>query len=49
MAKTVFKSNPALMKAANIAVKEVLEVKEGESVLIITNPEKDVYKIAQAM
>lgn len=49
MAKTVFKSNPALLKAADIAVNEVLEVKQGESVLIITNPEKDVYKIAQAI
>jgi leucyl aminopeptidase (aminopeptidase T) len=37
------------MKAADVAVKEVLAVKEGEHVLIITNPEKDVYKIAQAM
>ena len=49
MAKTVFKTSPALKKAADIAVKEVLAVKEGEHVLIITNPEKDVYKIAQAM
>lgn len=49
MTKTVFKPNPALMKAADIAVKEVLAVKEGEHVLIVTNPEKDVYKIAQAM
>lgn len=49
MAKTVFKTSPALKKAADIAVKEVLAVKEGEHVLIITNPEKDVYKIAQAI
>ncbi len=49
MTKTIFTPSPKLMKAADIAVKEVLTVKEGERVLIITNPEKDVYKIAQAM
>jgi aminopeptidase len=49
MIKTVFRTNPALLRAAGIAVKEVLAVKEDEHVLIITNPEKDVYKIAQAM
>lgn len=38
-----------LMKAANIAAKQVLDIKKGEHVLIITNPEKDVYGIAQAM
>jgi leucyl aminopeptidase (aminopeptidase T) len=37
------------MKAAEVAVKEVLAVKRGECVLIITNPEKDVYRIAQAL
>ena len=49
MTKTVFKPSPALTKAADIAIKEALAVREGERVLIITNPEKDVYKIAQAM
>jgi aminopeptidase len=49
MTKIVFKSNLALMKAAEVAVKEVLEVKKNEHVLIITNPEEDVYKIAQAL
>lgn len=49
MPKIVFKSNHALMKAAEVAVKEVLLVKKDEHVLIITNPEKEVYKIAQAL
>jgi leucyl aminopeptidase (aminopeptidase T) len=49
MTKIVFKSNPALMKAAEVAVGEVLAVKKDEHVLIITNPEKDVYRIAQAL
>ncbi|MBX5326358.1 aminopeptidase [Candidatus Bathyarchaeota archaeon A05DMB-4] len=37
------------MKAADVAAKQVLDIKKGEHVLIITNPEKDVYGIAQAM
>jgi aminopeptidase len=49
MTKPFFKVDPVLMKAAEIAVREVLAVKEDEHVLIITNPERDVYKIAQAM
>jgi len=49
MTKTIFKPNAALMKAANVATREVLAVKESERVLIITNPEKDVFEIAQAM
>jgi aminopeptidase len=49
MTKIVFKSNPALMKAAEVAVREVLAVKKDERVLIITNPEKDTYRIAQAL
>lgn len=49
MTKIVFKPNPALMKAAEVAVREVLSVKKDEHVLIITNPEKDVYRIAEAL
>jgi leucyl aminopeptidase (aminopeptidase T) len=49
MTKTVFKPSVPLMKAANIAIREVLAVKESERVLIITNPEKEVFEIAQAM
>ena len=45
----VFKPGIALMKAADVAVREVLAVKKAEHVLIITNPEKDVFEIAQAM
>jgi len=37
------------MKAAEVSVREVLAVKKDEHVLIITNPEKDVYRIAQAL
>jgi len=49
LAKAFFKPSTALTKAANVAVREVLAVKEAESVLIITNPERDVFEIAQAM
>ncbi|HVP40723.1 MAG TPA: aminopeptidase [Candidatus Krumholzibacteriaceae bacterium] len=49
MTKIIFKSNPALIKAAEVAVREVLAVKKNEHVLIVTNPEKDVYRIAQAL
>jgi len=45
MKKPFFNVSSALIKAANVAVKEVLAVKEGEHALIITNPEKDVYEI----
>ncbi len=38
-----------LQKAAEIAVKDVLAVKEGESVLIITNPIGDVAEISYAL
>lgn len=38
-----------LKEAAKIAVTEVLAVKEGESVLIVTNPEPDVYSISLEM
>ncbi|UCD39575.1 MAG: aminopeptidase [Candidatus Bathyarchaeota archaeon] len=38
-----------LSKAANIAVNEVLGIKKGERVLLITNPAKDVYHISQAL
>ncbi|MEM2102075.1 MAG: aminopeptidase [Candidatus Bathyarchaeia archaeon] len=44
-----FHVTPELMKAADVATKQVLDIKKGEHVLIITNPEKDVYEIAQAM
>ncbi len=36
-------------KAAQVAVREVLDVKPGETLHIITNPEKGVYTIAQAI
>lgn len=49
MGKIVFKPDSALMRAANVAVKDVLGVKTGEHVLIITNPERDVYRIAEAL
>ncbi len=37
------------MKAADVAINEVLGVKKGEHVLIITNPVRDVYEISQAL
>ena len=38
-----------MSKAADVAVNEVLGVKKGEHILIITNPVKDVYCISQAL
>jgi len=38
-----------LSKAADVAVNEVLGVKKGEHILIITNPVKDVFRISQAL
>ncbi|MDR1178545.1 MAG: aminopeptidase [Spirochaetaceae bacterium] len=38
-----------LNKAARIAVSDVLKVKKGEQVLIVSNPESDVSAVAQAM
>lgn len=49
MSKTYFHVNEDLMKAAEVAINEVLAVKNGEHVLIITNPLKDVYKVSQAL
>ncbi len=39
----------ALKKAADVAIKDVLGVKEGEKVLIITNPPGDAKKISEAL
>jgi aminopeptidase len=41
--------NAALRKAASVAAKDVLGVKTDDSVLIITNPESNVYSISAAM
>ena len=49
MSKPYFRVNEDLMKAAEVAIREALAVKNGEHVLIITNPLKDVYKISQAL
>lgn len=49
MKKPIFKVSPSLAKAADVAMREVLGVKEGESVLIVTNPLEDVYTISQAL
>lgn len=38
-----------LMNAAMIAMRDVLETKEGERVLIITNPSVDVFRISRAL
>ena len=43
------KQDPELLKAAEIAVKDVLAVKKDESVLIITNPVGDVAEISYAL
>jgi leucyl aminopeptidase (aminopeptidase T) len=49
MAKPHFRVNADLSKAAEIAINEVLGVKDGEHVLIITNPVRHVYRISQAL
>jgi leucyl aminopeptidase (aminopeptidase T) len=49
LAKSVFKVGQRLSHAADVAVREVLAVKKGEHVLIITNPIEDVYRISQAL
>jgi leucyl aminopeptidase (aminopeptidase T) len=39
----------ALARAAGVAVKEALAVAEGEKVLIITNPSREVFEISRAV
>lgn len=41
--------NASLRKAAGVATESVLGIKNGEKVLIITNPESNVYSISVAM
>ena len=38
-----------LMKSAEITVKEVIKVKEGEKILIITNPQADCFEISSSI
>jgi aminopeptidase len=40
---------PELVKAAEIAIADVLQVKKGERVLIVTNPEQNVARISAAL
>ncbi len=49
MFKPHFKVGTELLKAAEVAVNEVLCVRKNENVLIITNPVRDVYSISQAL
>ncbi len=46
---STFKVNENMQKAADVAIKEVLKVKPEEKVLIVTNPEKDVRVISEAL
>jgi len=41
--------NAGLKKAAKVAAADVLGVKDGDKVLIITNPESNVYSVSMAM
>lgn len=41
--------DPVLEEAARVAVSDCLDIKEGERVLIVTNPEDDVGSISQAL
>ena len=45
----IYPADKELSKAAGIAIKDVLKVKEGEKVLIITNPDEDVAVISYAL
>ncbi|MDD5503657.1 MAG: aminopeptidase [Candidatus Thermoplasmatota archaeon] len=46
---TLFKAREKMQKAADVAIKEVLKVKPEEKVLIITNPDRDVKLISEAL
>ena len=45
----IYRHDEQLMKAAEIAITDVLKVKQGEKVLIITNPVGDVAAISYAL
>jgi len=47
--KTKSQIDDQLYRAAETAVQDVLKVKPGERVLIVTNPEEDVSEISQAL
>jgi len=49
LAKSVFKVSPSLARATDVALREVLAVKQDEHVLIVTNPVGDVYRISEAL
>jgi len=49
LSKPHFRVSKELLRAANVAVNEVLGVKKGEHILIITNPVRNVYRISQAL
>ncbi len=49
MSKPHFRVGEELLRAADVAVNEVLRVQKGEHVLIVTNPVRDVYGISQAL
>lgn len=46
---TIFESKPDIYHAAVTAVTEVLDLKEGQRVLVITNPDPNVSEISQAL
>jgi hypothetical protein len=48
MVETFFRVSQTLAQVADIAVRQVLDMKKDETVLIITNPIEDVLKISQA-
>lgn len=45
----MFRINPRLLKASDVAIREVLRVKQDEKVLIVTNPDRDVRAISEAL
>ena len=47
--RTFYKFDPTLTEAARVAVVQVLDVTQRESVLIVTNPEEEVHEISLAL
>ena len=45
----LLRSDLKLKRSANVAVRDVLKIKRGEKVLIITNPDKESFPVSQAL
>jgi leucyl aminopeptidase (aminopeptidase T) len=45
----LLKSDLKLKRSANVAVRDVLKIKKGEKVIIVTNPDKESFPVSQAL